>query len=197
MNLLIALAAALVLAAPHAAQAQAQRQPAAQSPAQSPDVIFVPTPQEVVEDMLRLANVKKGDVLYDLGSGDGRIAITAASKYGVKATGIDIDPQRIREANENAKKAGVSHLVQFRQENLFTADFKDATVVTLYLLPDLNVKLRPKLWKELKPGTRIVSHQFEMGAWKPEKKVETNGRSIYLWTVPPRDKQPKLNDERR
>ena len=192
MRTLIALAAALAFAAPPTALAQAQRQ----SASQSPDVIFVPTPQEVVDDMLRLANVRKGDVLYDLGSGDGRIAITAARKYGIKATGIDIDPQRIREANENAAKAGVTHLVQFRQENLFTADFKDATVITLYLLPDLNVKLRPKLWNELKPGTRIVSHQFEMGAWKPEKKLESDGRSIYFWTVPPRDKRPKLNDAR-
>jgi ribosomal protein L11 methylase PrmA len=190
METLIALAAALVFAAPPTALAQAQRQ----SASQSPDVIFVPTPQDVVDDMLRIANVRKGDVLYDLGSGDGRIAITAARKYGIKATGIDIDPQRIREANENAAKAGVTHLVQFRQENLFTADFKDATVITLYLLPDLNVKLRPKLWNELKPGTRIVSHQFEMGAWKPEKKLESNGRSVYFWTVPPRDKRPKLND---
>jgi ribosomal protein L11 methylase PrmA len=190
METLIALAAALAFAAPPTALAQAQRQ----SASQSPDVIFVPTPQDVVDDMLRIANVRKGDVLYDLGSGDGRIAITAARKYGIKATGIDIDPQRIREANENAAKAGVTHLVQFRQENLFTADFKDATVITLYLLPDLNVKLRPKLWNELKPGTRIVSHQFEMGAWKPEKKLESNGRSVYFWTVPPRDKRPKLND---
>jgi ribosomal protein L11 methylase PrmA len=192
MKNLIALAAALIIAAPDPILAQAQRQPASQTP----DVIFVPTPQDVVEDMLRLANVRKGDVLYDLGSGDGRIAITAARRYGIKATGIDIDPERIREATENAKKAGVTHLVEFRQENLFTADFKDATVVTLYLLPDLNVKLRPKLWNELKPGTRIVSHQFEMGAWKPEKKLESNGRSIYFWTVPPRDKQPKLSESR-
>lgn len=192
MKPLIALAAALAIAAPLPALAQAQRQ----SASQSPDVIFVPTPQEVVDDMLRLANVRKGDVLYDLGSGDGRIAITAARKFGIKATGIDIDPQRIREANENAAKAGVTHLVQFRQENLFTADFKDATVITLYLLPELNVKLRPKLWNELKPGTRIVSHQFEMGAWKPEKKLESNGRSIYFWTVPPKDQRPKLNDGR-
>ena len=191
MKILLALAAALSLAAPAPLVAQAQRQPASQTP----DVIFVPTPQEVVEDMLRLANVQKGDVLYDLGSGDGRIAITAARKYGIKATGIDIDPERIREANENAKKAGVTNLVQFRQENLFTADFRDATVITLYLLPDLNVKLRPKLWNELKPGTRIVSHQFEMGAWKPEKRLESNGRTIYFWTVPPKDKQPKLNDK--
>jgi ribosomal protein L11 methylase PrmA len=191
MKILIALAAACSLAAPAPLLAQAQKQPATQYP----DVIFVPTPQEVVEDMLRLANVQKGDVLYDLGSGDGRIAITAARKYGVKATGIDIDPERIREANENAKKAGVTDLVRFRQENLFTADFKDATVITLYLLPDLNVKLRPKLWNELKPGTRIVSHQFEMGAWKPEKRLESNGRTIYFWTVPPKDKQPKLNEK--
>ena len=191
MKILIALGAACSLAVPLPLLAQAQKQPATQYP----DVIFVPTPQEVVEDMLRLANVQKGDVLYDLGSGDGRIAITAARKYGIKATGIDIDPERIREANENAKKAGVTNLVQFRQENLFTADFRDATVITLYLLPDLNVKLRPKLWNELKPGTRIVSHQFEMGAWKPEKRLESNGRTIYFWTVPPKDKQPKLDEK--
>ena len=191
MKILIALAAACSFAAPAPLLAQAQKQPATQYP----DVIFVPTPQEVVEDMLRLANVQKGDILYDLGSGDGRIAITAARKYGIKATGIDIDPERIREANDNAKKAGVTNLVRFRQENLFTADFKDATVITLYLLPDLNVKLRPKLWNELKPGTRIVSHQFEMGAWKPEKRLESNGRTIYFWTVPPKDKQPKLNEK--
>jgi len=191
MKILIALAAALALAAPIPATAQAQRQPASRTP----DVIFVPTPQDVVDDMLRLANVQKGDVLYDLGSGDGRIPITAARRYGIRATGIDIDADRIREANENAKKAGVTHLVQFRQEDLFAADFKDATVITLYLLPDLNVKLRPKLWNELKPGTRIVSHQFEMGAWKPEKKLESNGRTIYFWTVPPKDKRPKLNEK--
>src|SRR5262245_14636650 len=188
MRIVLALAAALALAAPTSLLSQAQRQPASQNP----DVIFVPTPQEVVEDMLRLANVQKGDVLYDLGSGDGRITNTTPRKYGIKATGIDIDPQPIPEANEHATKAGVTNLVQFRQENLFTADFKDATVITLYLLPDLNVKLRPKLWNELKPGTRIVSHQFEMGTWKPEKKLESNGRTIYFWTVPPKDKQPKL-----
>ncbi len=136
--------------------------------------------------MLKIADVKKGDVLYDLGSGDGRIPITAAKKFGVRATGIDIDPERIREATENARKAGVTGLVKFRQEDLFKADFRDATVVTLYLLPDLNVKLRPRLWAELKPGTRIVSHQFDMGTWQPHKKVELNGRTIYFWTVPER-----------
>jgi ribosomal protein L11 methylase PrmA len=188
MKLPIALAAALIFAVPGGLLAQPQKK----APSRGPDVIFVPTPQEVVEDMLRLANVRKGDVLYDLGSGDGRIAITAAKKYGVKATGIDIDPERIREATANAKKAGVSNLVQFRQEDLFQADFRDATIVTLYLLPDLNVKLRPKLWNELKPGTRIVSHQFDMGKWKPEKTLESEGRTIYFWTVPEKGKRPKL-----
>jgi ribosomal protein L11 methylase PrmA len=188
MRTFIALTAVLAFVLPAPAYSQAQKRPASQQP----DVIFVPTPQDVVDDMLRLADVKKGDILYDLGSGDGRIPITAARKYGIRATGIDIDPERIREANENAKKAGVTHLVQFRQEDLFKADFREATVITLYLLPDLNVKLRPKLWEELKPGTRIVSHQFEMGTWKPEKKLESNGRTVYFWTVPAKDKRPKL-----
>jgi len=164
--------------------AQVPAKKAAPQPQQYPDVIFVPTPQEVVDAMLKIADVKPGDVLYDLGSGDGRIPITAAKRFGVRAVGIDIDPQRIAEANENARRNGVTGQVQFRNENLFTADFREATVVTLYLLPDLNVKLRPKLWKELKPGTRIVSHQFEMGDWKPEKTVELNGRKIYFWTIP-------------
>jgi predicted RNA methylase len=172
MKIFIAFAAAIVLAAPAAAQTR------------QPDVIFVPTPYEVVDEMLKLAGVKKGDVLYDLGSGDGRIPVTAAKRFGIRAVGIDIDPQRIKEANENAKKNGVARLVTFRNEDLFKTDFKDATVVTLYLLPELNVKLRPRLLKELRPGTRIVSHQFDMGDWKPEKKVELNGRTIYFWTVP-------------
>ena len=176
MKILLAFAAALLAAAPAAAREQ------------QPDVIFVPTPYEVVDEMLRLAKVKKGDVLYDLGSGDGRIPVTAAKKFGIRAVGIDIDPQRIKEATENAKKNGVSKLVTFKQEDLFKTEFKDATVVTLYLLPDLNVKLRPRLLSELKPGTRIVSHQFDMGTWQPEKKVELNGRVVYMWTVPPRTK---------
>ncbi|HUQ74496.1 MAG TPA: class I SAM-dependent methyltransferase [Burkholderiales bacterium] len=154
---------------------------------QQPDVIYVPTPQEVVDKMLEIAKVGKGDVLYDLGSGDGRIPVTAAKRFGIRAYGIDIDPQRIAEANENAKKNGVANLVQFRQQDLFKTKFADATVVTLYLLPDLNVKLRPRLLAELKPGTRIVSHQFDMGTWKPDQKIELNGRTIYLWTIP----QPK------
>ena len=149
-----------------------------------PDVIFVPTPQEVVEDMLRLADVRKGDVLYDLGSGDGRIPITAAKKYGIRAIGIDIDPERITEAQDNARKAGVAKQVDFRLGDIFTMDFRDATVVTLYLLPELNVKLRPRLLAELKPGARIVSHQFDMGDWRPEKTLDSNGRTVYFWTVP-------------
>jgi ribosomal protein L11 methylase PrmA len=150
-----------------------------------PDVIYVPTPQEVVEDMLRLADVKKGDVLYDLGSGDGRIPVTAARKYGVRAIGIDIDADRIKEANANATRRGVTKLVKFRQQNLFEANFAEATVVTLYLLPDLNLKLRPQLLAQLKPGTRVVSHQFDMGDWRPDKTLETNGRTVYLWVIPP------------
>jgi ubiquinone/menaquinone biosynthesis C-methylase UbiE len=153
---------------------------------QAPDVIYVPTPYAVVDEMLKLANVKKGDVLYDLGSGDGRIPVTAAKRFGIRAVGVDIDPQRIEEAKDNAKKNGVTKLVEFRNEDLFQTRFSDATVVTLYLLPDLNVKLKPRLLAELKPGTRIVSHQFDMGTWKPERKVELNGRTIYLWTIPPR-----------
>ena len=176
---IVVLFTALLAAVPAAAQAQAQK-----AAPRTPDVIFVPTPHEVVEDMLRLVDVKKGDVLYDLGSGDGRIPIAAAKMYGVRAVGIDIDPARIAEAQDNARKAGVTHLVEFRQADLFLSDFREATVVTLYLLPELNVKLRPRLWAELKPGTRIVSHQFDMGDWKAEKKLESSGRVIYFWTIP-------------
>ena len=156
-------------------------------PERTPDVIYVPTPPEVVDAMLKLAEVKKGDVLYDLGSGDGRIPIAAAEAHGVRGTGIDIDPQRIREANQNAREAGVTDLVTFKQEDLFEADFSDATVVTLYLLDSLNEKLRPKLLAELKPGTRIVSHSFRMGDWEPEQTVNVGPRTIYRWTVPERD----------
>ena len=154
------------------------------APTRSPDVPYVPTPQAVVEAMLKLAEVKSGDVLYDLGSGDGRTVITAAKLYGIRATGIDIDPKRIEEANANAKQAGVTNMVQFKNQDLFEADFRDASVVTLYLLPGINLKLRPKLWSELKPGTRIVSHSFDMGDWEPEKRVTVDGRVLYYWTIP-------------
>ena len=171
MNLLIAFAAAIVLAAPAAAR-DAQ-----------PDVIYVPTPYEVVDEMLKLANVKKGDVLYDLGSGDGRIVITAAQKHGARGVGVDIDPERIREARENARKAGVADRVEFRQGDLFKADISQATVVTLYLLPSLNLKLMPKLMKELKPGTRIVSHQFWIPGWPADKQIKVDNVEIFLMTV--------------
>jgi len=149
-----------------------------------PDVIFVPTPQEVVDAMLKLAGVHKGDVVYDLGCGDGRTVVTAAKTYGVRAVGIDINPVRIEEAKENVQKNGVGNLVTLRNEDLFEADIKEASVVTLYLLTSLNIKLRPKLWRELKPGTRVVSHSFDMGDWKPEKSESVNGRMIYLWRIP-------------
>jgi SAM-dependent methyltransferase len=150
----------------------------------TPDVIFVPTPTEVVEAMLKAAKVTKNDVVYDLGCGDGRIVITAAKEYGARGIGIDIDPQRISEARANAEKAGVTGRVKFLEQDLFETDFHEATVVTLYLLPSLNLKLRPKLLKELKPGTRIVSHAFDMGDWKPEQEIDVDGRTVYLWIVP-------------
>jgi cyclopropane fatty-acyl-phospholipid synthase-like methyltransferase len=160
----------------------------AQQPLRSPDVIFVPTPQEVVDAMLKLAKVTKNDVIYDLGSGDGRIPITAAKTYGARGVGIDIDPQRIKEATENLKTAGVGDRVKFLNQDLFTTDISEATVVTLYLLPSLNVKLIPKLNKELKPGTRIVSHAFDMSSdgteRKPKETLNVNGRTVYFWTIP-------------
>lgn len=154
----------------------------AQRPAREPDVIYVPTPQEVVDAMLKLAKVTSNDVVYDLGSGDGRIPITAARVYGARAVGFDINPVRISEANANLKAAGVGEKVRFVEGDLFEQDLSEATVITLYLLPSLNLKLRPTLWK-LKPGTRIVSHSFDMGDWKPEATETINGRTIYLWTV--------------
>jgi SAM-dependent methyltransferase len=156
------------------------------APLRSPDVIFVPTPQEVVDAMLKLAKVGPNDVVYDLGSGDGRTPITAARVYGARGVGIDIDPQRIREANENLKAAGpeVAAKVRFLNQDLFTTDISEATVVTLYLLPSLNLKLIPKLNKELKPGTRVVSHAFDMGDIKPQQTQNINGRTIYFWTIP-------------
>jgi ribosomal protein L11 methylase PrmA len=169
------------LAAPAVAQGTGT-----QAPLRSPDVIFVPTPQEVVDAMLEVAKVTKTDVVYDLGSGDGRIPVTAAKKYGARAVGIDIDPQRIKEANANAETAAVTDKVKFLNQDLFTTDISEASVVTLYLLPSLNVKLMPKLKAELKPGTRIVSHAFDMGDWKPEQTLNVNGRTVYYWTIPKR-----------
>lgn len=147
------------------------------------DVPYVPTKQAVVNAMLKMADVKAGDVLYDLGCGDGRIVVTAAKNHGATGMGFDINPERIAEANQNAKTAGVTDKVKFVTANLFDADLSEATVITLYLLPEVNLKLRPKLLS-LKPGTRIVSHAFDMGDWKPEKSENVDGATIYFWTVP-------------
>ena len=164
----------------------AQAQTASQTPPlRSPDVIYVPTPPEVVAAMLKLAKVGPNDVVYDLGSGDGRIPITAVQTFKAKsAVGIDIDPQRIKEANENLTKAGVGNSVRFLNQDLFTTPIAEATVVTLYLLPSLNEKLMPKLKKELKPGSRVVSQSFNMPAeWPPDQTIQVEGRSVYLWTI--------------
>jgi precorrin-6B methylase 2 len=177
----------LVAALSVAAQTAAQQAPAAapHKELRAPDVIFVPTPQEVVEAMLKVAKVGKGDVLYDLGSGDGRIPITAAQKYGIaRGIGVDINPERIQEANENLRKARVGDRVRFVNADLFETDLSDATVITLYLLPALNLKLLPKLLKEVKPGTRVVSHAFDMGSWKPQQTLKVGTRSVYFWTIP-------------
>jgi precorrin-6B methylase 2 len=180
-----ALAAAISLVLAFSVGAQTAVQPAPQKELRAPDVIFVPTPQDVVDAMLEVGKVRKGDVLYDLGSGDGRIPITAAQKYDIaRGVGIDINPERVREANENRLKAGVADRVSFLNADLFEADLSDATVITLYLLPALNLKLLPKLLKEVKPGTRIVSHAFDMGTWKPEQTLELGSRSVYFWTIP-------------
>src|SRR5918995_3923446 len=169
------LLAAVVSVLPIAAQ---------QAPGRRPDIHWVPTPPAVVDAMLRLADVKPTDVVYDLGCGDGVIVATAAQKYGARAVGIDIDPVRVKEATERAQKMVVSDKVEIRQGDLFEANIHDATVVTLYLLQTLNEKLMPKLKKELKPGTRIVSQSFNMGeSWPPDKQIEVNGYNVYMWTV--------------
>ncbi len=147
------------------------------------DILYEPSPTEVVDEMLKLAKVQKDDVVYDLGCGDGRIVIAAAKKYGAKGLGVDIDPKRIEEARINAKKAGVEDKVEFREQDLFKTDLRDATVIMLYLHYDLNLRLRPKLWKELRSGSRVVSSTFDMGDWKPDVISLISGRNIYLWTI--------------
>ncbi|MBZ0157369.1 MAG: class I SAM-dependent methyltransferase [Alphaproteobacteria bacterium] len=148
------------------------------------DVPYVPTPHEVVEAMLGIAEVGERDVLYDLGCGDGRIVVSAAQKFGIRGIGVDLDPERIKESNENARNAKVTGRVQFFQRDLFTIDLSGASVVTLYLLPSVNLKLRPKLFRELRPGTRVVSHDFDMGNWQPDRKVTMENHTIYFWVVP-------------
>jgi predicted O-methyltransferase YrrM len=154
------------------------------------DVPYVPTPEAVVMEMLQVANVTKNDVLYDLGSGDGRIVITAAQRFGARGVGIEIDPIRIREAEENARAAGVTDRVRFVMGDIFDADIRPATVLTMYLLPDINLKLKPKLLSDLRPGARVVSHNYDLGDWTPKshRSLTINGtkHDVYFWVVPPR-----------
>jgi len=174
-----------------------QRTAATPAPAATPtpsrasvklDVPYVPTPEAVVARMLKMAKVKADDLVYDLGCGDGRIVITAAREYGARGVGYDLNPQRIAESNANARAAGVTDRVRFVQGDLFEADLSGATVVTLYLLPDVNLKLRPKLLRELKPGTRVVSHNYDMGDWEPLEvdEIEAGGGThyVYSWVIP-------------
>ncbi len=163
-------------------------------PKRQPDVPYVPTTEEAVKAMLKLADLKKSDIVYDLGCGDGRIVIAAAKEFGAHGVGIDINPVRIAEAKANAKKAGVENLVRFEENDLFLADIHEANVVTLFLLADINLKLRPKLLRDLKPGTRLVSNTFDMGDWRPDKEAtvgeddqeEFLSKRLYLWMVPQR-----------
>ena len=149
-----------------------------------PDVHYEPTPQLIVEELLKMAGVNRNDVVYDLGCGDGRFVITAAKKYGARGVGIDIDPERIKESNQNARIAGVLNRVKFIEGDLFETDFREATVVALYLLQDLNMQLRPTLLKDLKPGTRVVSHEFDMYDWQPDKMGRLGRNKYYFWVIP-------------
>jgi len=181
---------AIVAAACAAPTSGAQQSPVAPPALRAPDVSYEPTPTEVVHAMLRLAKVTAGDVVYDLGCGDGRIVITAARDFGARGVGVDIDPIRIAESRENARQAGVTDRVRFLNEDLFLTDMGDATVVTLFLSQEVNLTVRTKLQRELKPGTRVVSHWHHMGNWRPQEtlRVRIDGRDhpIYLWTIPAR-----------
>jgi ubiquinone/menaquinone biosynthesis C-methylase UbiE len=181
----LAAAAALAAVRPLGAQPATKLEPY-QYPREL-DVPYVPTRAQVVEEMLRLAQVKPADVVYDLGCGDGRIVIMAVEKFGARGVGIDIDPKRIEEARANAAKAGVADRAEFRLGNLFDADIRPATVVTLYLLPEINLRLKPKLLRDLKPGARVVSHDFSMGDdWPAERTLRLPSDTLYFWTIPSR-----------
>jgi SAM-dependent methyltransferase len=182
---LLALAVLLGLAAPFGYEAIVSRE-ADTSALRKPDVRYEPTPHKVVRQMLELARVGPSDLVYDLGSGDGRIPIAAARDFGARGVGIDIDPKRIREANANAVKAGVTDRVSFRQEDILQAKWSDATVVTLFLSPQVNARLQPRLLLELRPGTRVVSYWHDMPDWPAEKVVPAGEDRIYLWTIGPR-----------
>ena len=174
----------LVLLGAVAAPINAQE---ASRPARKLDVWFVPTPHEIVDRMLDVAGVRPGDVVYDLGCGDGRMVIAAAKEFGTRGVGVDLDPARIREARSNAKRAGVEDLVTFEVGDMFETDISEATVVMLYLLPELNRRLKPKLFAELRPGARVVSHDFDMGReWPPDEYVKLGTSGVYLWVMPPK-----------
>jgi SAM-dependent methyltransferase len=166
---------AALFAAPAAALAEIE---------QELDIYFVPTPEVVVDEMLRMAEVGEGDRVYDLGCGDGRIVITAADRYGTTGIGVDLDPARIAESVANAREAGVEDKVRFVEGNLFDIDLSGASVVTLYLLTSINERLRPKLLRELRPGTRVVSHAFGMGPWRPDRQSRVDGAKVFMWVVP-------------
>lgn len=156
-----------------------------------PTVPYVATPPDLVERMLELARIGRGDTVYDLGCGDGRIVIAAARRHGVRGVGIDLDPRRIADARENARRAGVAARVRFRAADLFATDFSDATVVMLYLLFEVNLKLMPQLWRQLPVGARVVSHDFHMGSqWPPERIVRVRDKTLYAWTITPDLKEP-------
>ena len=180
------LASALLLLCAAATATAAEE--SATRPKRKLDVWYVPTPYEIVDRMLDVAKVRAGDVVYDLGCGDGRMVIAAAKKYGTRGVGVDLDPARIREARANAKQAGVDGLVTFQVADMFQTDIREATVVMLYLLPELNRRLKPKLFAELRPGARVVSHDWDMGRdWPPDQYVKLGGDGIYLWIMPERD----------
>jgi len=175
--------AALLGAALGLAPAVAAVTPPPQPDPLDADVSFLPTPRAVVDGMFDLARVHAGDVLYDLGAGDGRIPIEAAQRFGIRAVGIEINPRMVEVARANVKRAGVERLVEIRQGDALEADFRDATVVTLFLFRELNLKLRPRLRAQLRPGARIVSHRFDMGDWAPDAQVTVHGNPLYLWTI--------------
>lgn len=176
----------LLVAIPIALASTTEATFAQKKPLRKPDIHYEPSSPAIVAEMLRLGQVTKNDVVYDLGCGDGRVVIAAAKERGARGVGVDIDPERVAEAAANAKAAGVTKRVTFRNEDLFETEIKSATVVMLYLWPWINLKLRPRLLQELRPGTRIVSHYHDMGDWPPEKQIEVEGHQIYLWTVPAR-----------
>lgn len=183
----VVLCAVFAVAAPHGAQAACGQQANSDAAAlHDAEILYLPTPHHAVEAMLRLAGVTAKDVVYDLGSGDGRIPIAAARTHGARAVGIELDARLVERARCNAREAGVEQRVEFRQQDLFKADLRAATVVTLFLFPEMNLRLREKLLAELPPGARIVSHRFGMGDWPPERRLDAGGNEVLLWTVPSR-----------